>query len=217
MAVRKKKNTVLRQPKGLPLDGRARIVKAAIREFGRNGFGAASTNAIAEDAGVAKGLLFHHFGSKEALFAAAFEDVSTRAAAIILAPEPPLPPDLFERLAALSMRKLAFFQSDPDAYNVARAAVTSLPEPMRSTLLNQERAKLGERWEATMRGVDAGRLKNGMTPADAAETIMLLLEGLERSLVTAMEQARDGGASLMPELHQRVFKHLHRLRDGLYV
>lgn len=45
-----------------------RIVNSAMREFSVNTFEKASTNAIVEDAGVSKGLLFHYFGSKSQLF-----------------------------------------------------------------------------------------------------------------------------------------------------
>jgi AcrR family transcriptional regulator len=56
------------------LTGRARIREAAIRRFGRDGFGA-WVRAIAADAGVSPGLVIHHFGSKDALRAACDEHV----------------------------------------------------------------------------------------------------------------------------------------------
>lgn len=45
-----------------------RILLAAIEEFGRKGYEAASTNDIVRNAGVSKGLLFHYYGSKKNLF-----------------------------------------------------------------------------------------------------------------------------------------------------
>jgi AcrR family transcriptional regulator len=45
---------------------RSRLVNAAIARFAREGLGA-SFDAIAGDAGVTKGALYHHFGSKEGL------------------------------------------------------------------------------------------------------------------------------------------------------
>ena len=56
------------------LTARARIRDAAVRRFGRDGFGA-SVRTIAADAGVSAGLVIHHFGSKEALRAACDEHV----------------------------------------------------------------------------------------------------------------------------------------------
>ena len=57
-----------------------------------------------------------------------------------------LPSDLFERLAALSMRKLEFFREQPDAYRLVWAAVTTLPEPFRVGLLEKHKAAPGAHW-----------------------------------------------------------------------
>jgi len=44
------------------------IIDAAMAEFAGKGFRHASTNAIVENAGISKGMLFYYFGSKEELF-----------------------------------------------------------------------------------------------------------------------------------------------------
>lgn len=45
-----------------------RILNAAFREFARNGYGKTSVGQIVESAGIAKGMLFHYFGSKLGLY-----------------------------------------------------------------------------------------------------------------------------------------------------
>jgi AcrR family transcriptional regulator len=54
----------------------AAIVKAAQRIFGEHGFAASTMDDIAAGARVAKGAVYHHFATKEALFEAVFEQVS---------------------------------------------------------------------------------------------------------------------------------------------
>jgi TetR/AcrR family transcriptional regulator len=54
---------------------REAVLRAAIAEFTAKGLAGARMDAIARAAGVAKGLLFHHFGSKEGLWSAALEQV----------------------------------------------------------------------------------------------------------------------------------------------
>jgi AcrR family transcriptional regulator len=54
----------------------AAIVKAAKRSFGERGFDATTMDDIATGARVAKGAVYHHFPTKEALFEAVFEQVS---------------------------------------------------------------------------------------------------------------------------------------------
>ena len=44
------------------------ILDAALRVFGRDGFGAARTDEIAREAGTAKGTLYTYFSSKEEMF-----------------------------------------------------------------------------------------------------------------------------------------------------
>ncbi len=58
-----------------PEAARARILSAATGEFAAHGYAGARMEAIARRAGVAKGLLFHHFGSKEGLYVAVLEGV----------------------------------------------------------------------------------------------------------------------------------------------
>jgi AcrR family transcriptional regulator len=55
---------------------RAAILKAAKRIFGERGFVATTMDDIADSARVAKGAVYHHFPTKEALFEAVFEQVS---------------------------------------------------------------------------------------------------------------------------------------------
>ena len=64
---------------------RARILEAAVREFGENGLAGARTEQIAEAAGVNKALLYYYFEGKDALYAAALEMVAERAVASSLA------------------------------------------------------------------------------------------------------------------------------------
>lgn len=55
---------------------RTSIVKAARRIFGERGFAATTMDDIAGGARVAKGAVYHHFATKEAVFEAVFEQVS---------------------------------------------------------------------------------------------------------------------------------------------
>jgi TetR/AcrR family transcriptional regulator len=51
---------------------RARIVDVAMRHFAEHGYEEARTADIAREAGIAKGAVFQHFGSKHGLFLAAY-------------------------------------------------------------------------------------------------------------------------------------------------
>jgi TetR/AcrR family transcriptional regulator len=56
-----------------PLDGRARILEAAIQSFAELGYAGTTTAKVARDASVTQPLVHHHFGSKEGLWRAAVD------------------------------------------------------------------------------------------------------------------------------------------------
>jgi AcrR family transcriptional regulator len=55
-------------------DKRRQILDAAVRVFARKGFHASRVGDIAEEAGVAHGLLYHYFESKDAVLEAVFHE-----------------------------------------------------------------------------------------------------------------------------------------------
>ena len=58
----------------------AAILRVARALFGKRGFAATSIDRIAADSGLAKGAVYHHFASKEALFTAVLEAVQADVA-----------------------------------------------------------------------------------------------------------------------------------------
>lgn len=56
---------------------RARLIRAAIAIAARDGLAAATTAAIAAEAGVAEGTLYRHFDSKDDLLIAAYREMKT--------------------------------------------------------------------------------------------------------------------------------------------
>jgi TetR/AcrR family transcriptional regulator, fatty acid metabolism regulator protein len=60
-----------------PTDRRRELVRAAIRVFARKGFHAARVGDIAEEAGVAHGLLYHYFRSKDDVLETIFRETWT--------------------------------------------------------------------------------------------------------------------------------------------
>ena len=73
---------------------RARILQAALIQFSKNGYDAASVSEICQAAGVSKGAFYHHFTTKQAVFQALLEswlkNISTQMDALLnAAPDVP--------------------------------------------------------------------------------------------------------------------------------
>ena len=191
---------------------RERILAAALEEFATRGYEAASTNAIASRAGVAKGLVFHHFGSKEALFEVLFEKEVTRFTDLVLEPHGPSASDLFERLHQVTLRKLELAQQFPLTAEFLVVALTEAPPTLKPKLAARQAQLLKESWPRVLAGIDPSPLRDGLALGDAVETVGLLSEGLEKQL-TAMLKSRT---LTMTEVAARAWRHFERLRDGLY-
>ncbi len=87
-------------------DATIRAILAAARKlFGAHGFGATSIDDIAAKAAVAKGAVYHHFSSKEEVFARVLEDVQEELAARQMA-APQKSGDAADRIAAGALRYL---------------------------------------------------------------------------------------------------------------
>lgn len=62
----------------VPGTAKARLVSAAIRRFEADGYEAAAVTALAADAEVTTGALYHHFGSKLGLYQVVREEMERR-------------------------------------------------------------------------------------------------------------------------------------------
>jgi len=93
------------------------ILAAAHRLFASNGFDATSMDDIAEAAGVAKGAVYHHFASKEALFLRVLEEVQAGIAAAPVSPEVLAGRDPAEQIAGAVLAYL-LAASEPDVRRI---------------------------------------------------------------------------------------------------
>src|SRR6201987_3461022 len=71
--IRKRSPPVAERPAAVE-DKRRQLLDAAVRVFARKGFHASRVGDIAEEAGVAHGLLYHYFRSKDQVLEAVFHD-----------------------------------------------------------------------------------------------------------------------------------------------
>jgi len=100
------------------------ILHSAIAEFGKHGYAAASTNEIVKKAGVSKGLLFHHFGSKEALYTACQLYVLEQYGAYMKENKDLSGSDLFERILSNLRIKMEFGFKNPALWDFINRAWT---------------------------------------------------------------------------------------------
>ena len=109
--------------KAPPVDRRRQILDAAIRVFARQGFHACRVSDIAREAGVAYGLVYHYFNSKDQVLNELFvERWSLLLAAIEEVDSRPIPPR--EKLDAVAGFIIDSYRHDPELMKVIIVEVT---------------------------------------------------------------------------------------------
>ncbi len=91
---------------GVDPDKRDRVINAAIEEFAKFPYDKASTNNIVKNAEISKGLLFHYFTSKQALYEQLIGFVIDKMYRAVVDRIDWEETDLFERLKQLALVKM---------------------------------------------------------------------------------------------------------------
>lgn len=150
------------------------ILDAAVRAFARKGYHACRVGEIAEEAGVAYGLVYHYFGSKEEVLKTIFRDTWTLMLARITEMEAEGDPagEQVRKVTALLLRT---WKRDPDLVRVLVREVTRSPEQ-----LQQEIEEIGHAYEALeriiRRGQENGEFRSELDPQLAATVFYGALE-----------------------------------------
>jgi TetR/AcrR family transcriptional regulator, fatty acid metabolism regulator protein len=120
-------------------DKRRLILNAAVRVFARQGFHACRVSDIADEAGVAYGLVYHYFASKDEILDTLFlERWDVMLELIRDVDAQPLP--VREKLGAIASFIVDSYRHDPDLMKVIIVEVTRAANSFGQTHLGQIRA-----------------------------------------------------------------------------
>ncbi len=149
-------------------DKRRQLLDAAVRVFARKGFHASRVGDIAEEAGVAHGLLYHYFKSKDDVLEAVFREnwnlLQLRIASVEETDEPAA--DQLRHVAAIVLRTWLHL---PDVVTVV------IREFGRSPELAERIGELAQPIEVIQRviarGIERGEFRSDINPQFAATVV----------------------------------------------
>jgi AcrR family transcriptional regulator len=153
---------------------RRQILDAAVRAFAQKGYYACRVSDIAEEAGVAYGLVYHYFDSKEAVLEAIFRDTWGMMLEAIRGVEATesSPREQLRKTAAIVLRT---WRNDPDLVRVLVREVTR-----RGEQLQREVGEIALAFEAleriVKRGQESGAFRSDIDPRLAAWIVYGALE-----------------------------------------
>jgi TetR/AcrR family transcriptional regulator, fatty acid metabolism regulator protein len=168
-------------------DRRRRILSAAVRVFARRGYHGSRVGDIASEAGVAHGLLYHYFSSKdevlETVFRENFGELLERFRAVEAADEPA--PEKLEGIAKILLRT---WRNDPDLVTVMVRDVARSPQ------LQSQVDEVREAFAILQRVIEQGQADGAFRPdLDARLASWIVYGGLEEVLTGwVLGQLPDG-------------------------
>jgi AcrR family transcriptional regulator len=149
------------------VDKRRLILDAAVRVFARQGFHTCRVSDIADEAGVAYGLVYHYFSSKEQILDTLFlERWGVMLAAIAEADASELEPR--QKLHAIASFIVDSYRHDPDLMKVIIVEVTRAANTFGRTHIADIREAYAQIASIVARAQDAGLFRAAVTPEFAA-------------------------------------------------
>lgn len=173
-------------------ESRRRLLEAAARHFAERGFEAASVDRIALDAGLAKGSVYNHFDSKEALFGAVLAEACRRA--VLLADAAAGAGGWRDRLRALARADVEVFREQRDFYRVLFREVLAARPATWPVVMEHLRPFL-ERVEEIL---EAGRRAGAVRRDLAVHRLALYFAGM----LALLYVQHEGSAGAWPALEE---------------
>jgi len=157
-------------------DKRKAILDAAVRVFARQGYEASPVGDVAKEAGVAYGLVYHYFGSKEAVLEAVFREQWGRLLAAVAVAED-TGKSAPEQLGLVVKIVLRTWRDDPDLVRLLVREITRSPH------IQDELDEIGQAFASLeriiRRGQDEGSFR---AEVDARLAAWMLYGALEEVL-----------------------------------
>ncbi|HEX3241999.1 MAG TPA: TetR/AcrR family transcriptional regulator [Solirubrobacterales bacterium] len=176
--------------KAPPIDKRRQILDAAIRVFARQGFHSTRVSDIADEAGVAYGLVYHYFKSKEEVLNELFtERWSLLLAAIDEADAGGRPPRA--KLEAVAAFIIQSYRHDPELMKVIIVEVTRAANSFGQTHLTEIRRAYDSIARIVEGGQETGAFRSDIDPAFASMSFYGAIEQLLSGWIFDLIPAAD--------------------------
>ena len=170
-------------------DRRRLLLDAAVRVFARAGYHDCRVDDIAREAGVAHGLLYHYFSSKEEVLETIFRETWSHMLSAVRDVERSGEPALVQvrKVAAIVLRSWA---RDPDLIRVLVREITRSPHLQREVREIQQAFVALER--IVKRGQDEGEFRDDLDPRLASQVLYGALEQILTAWVMDRPPASEG-------------------------
>jgi TetR/AcrR family transcriptional regulator, fatty acid metabolism regulator protein len=164
--------------KAPPVDKRRQILDAAIRVFARQGFHATRVSDIADEAGVAYGLVYHYFRSKDEVLNELFSERWSLLLAAIEETDGSASMTPRDKLGAVAGFIIESYRHDPELMKVIIVEVTRAANSFGRTHLPEIRNAYESIAKIVADGQEAGAFRRDIDPIFASMSFYGAIEQL---------------------------------------
>jgi AcrR family transcriptional regulator len=166
---------------------RERIINTGLSEFAQKGYRYASTNQITNKAGIAKGMLFHYFGSKKGMYLFLCDysvniivneyyqkfDMNER--------------DIIRRLLMAAQIKFEILKKHPDMYGFMLKMITEDSLEVIDEISDKSKILSDEGHRKINENMDTSLFKDGINSEVAADIITWTIQGFSNLLLERLK------------------------------
>lgn len=171
------------------------ILNAALKEFSMKGFDDASTNVIAKEAGISKGLMFHYINSKKDLFLFLYDYCADMINKEYLDLMNFNEKDIFERLRQSYILQIELLQQHPWIFDFIKITGITNSDEINKNLEGKVNEKLARCQEEMFEIVDETKFREGLNLERCKQLIFWanvgftnqILEDLRNSEITELD------------------------------
>ncbi|MCL1965138.1 MAG: TetR/AcrR family transcriptional regulator [Firmicutes bacterium] len=164
------------------------ILNAALKEFAIKGYNEASTNVIAKEAGISKGLMFHYVKSKKDLFFVVYDyftEMMNREYFELMNYDEK---DIFERLRQSYLLQLELIKKYPCIFEVNKLSADSNPDEIKKELAKKYKNKQISCFERMFDLIDESKFKDSLDIGKCKHFILWSNIGFTNQI---LEEARN--------------------------
>ena len=163
------------------------IINAALNVFGKNGYKKASVADIAEEAGIAKGMINYYFGSKKNLYLSLIEMSGKTMMEEMQKRYNPDITDFFDNLKMMIGIKIDIIKEHPAMLSFLTSVNSETCEEVAEEVKGFKSSGLSAREKMVFDGIDVSRFKDDVDPKLINKLLTWSAEGFTSSIEKALD------------------------------
>lgn len=184
----------------LPEEKRLKIINAGLLVFGQHEYKRASTDEIAFQAGISKGLLFYYFKNKQSFYLYLFDYCYRILGSLMQDPQFETIDDFFNLMRFGAEKKLSLLQKYPHIIEFVMKSWYSENETISEDIKAKSTNIMSQTFSTFFQGIDLTRFKEGIDPIKIFQMMGWMADGYMREKLHNAETIQL--EELMQEFYQ---------------